>query len=189
VMKPERANVTSSEAIERFRARLIVYRDKVKPLLADAADEVSRTREWLMERRRFWESEVRRRKRQLDDARQALFSARFSNLREVKTAEQQAVHRAEKAFDEAEAKLAVIKRWGTAFEQQVAPLLKQIEQLRAISASTLTKGEEYLFRIRTALDRYALPSPEGESTADAVEPAGPGAVQTAQPAQPAQPGS
>src|SRR6478672_6362220 len=110
-MKPESANVTSTEAIERFRARLIVYRDKVKPLLADAADEVSRTREWLLDRRRFWEFEVRRRKRQLDDARQALFSARFSSLREIKTAEQQAVHRAEKAFAEAEAKLAVIKRW------------------------------------------------------------------------------
>jgi len=54
-MKPESANVSSTEAIERFRARLIVYRDKVKPLLADAADEVSRTREWLSERRRFWE--------------------------------------------------------------------------------------------------------------------------------------
>src|SRR4029078_12104401 len=100
-MKPERAHVNSSEAIERFRARLIVYRDKVKPLLADAADEVSRTRERLLDRRRFWEFEVRRRQRELAAARQALFSAKFSTLREVKTAEQQAVHHAEKALEEA----------------------------------------------------------------------------------------
>ena len=38
-MKAQSAHVSSSEAVEAFRARLIVYRDKVKPLLADAADE------------------------------------------------------------------------------------------------------------------------------------------------------
>ena len=67
-------------------------------------------------------------------------------------------------------------------------MVKQIEQLRAISASTLSKGEEYLSRIGTALDRYALPSPEGESSA-ATEAAQPLAVEAAQPAQPDQPGS
>jgi hypothetical protein len=168
-MKPERANVSSTEAIERFRARLIVYRDKVKPLLADAADEVSRTRERLLDRRRFWEFEVRRRKQKLEDARQALFSARFSSLREVKTAEQQAVHRAEKALAEAETKFAAIKRWSSGFEQQVGPMVKQIEQLRTVSATTLTRAEEYLARILAALDQYALAPPPAESKQTSAE--------------------
>src|SRR5688572_20366425 len=173
-MSKERANVTSTEAIERFRARLIVYRDKAKPLLADAADEVSRTREWLQERRRHWESEVRRRKRQLEDAQQALFSARFSNLREVKTAEQQAVHRAERAFAEAEQKLASVKRWSTAFEHQTGPLVKQVEQLRTIAITNVSKGEEYLSRVLDALELYAqttsspLADPPSQSTSTPV---------------------
>ena len=169
-MKPDSAQVSSTEAIERFRARLIVYRDKVKPLLADAADEVSRTREWLLDRRRFWDFEVRRRKRTLEDARQALFSARFSTLRTVRTAEQQAVHQAEKALAEAETKLAMIKRWTIAFEQQVGVLLKQVEQLRTISSSTTTKAEEYLSRISAALDRYTLPGPEAEGSSGKATP-------------------
>jgi hypothetical protein len=173
-MKPERANVSSTEAIERFRARLIVYRDKVKPLLADAADEVSRTRERLLDRRRFWEFEVRRRKQKLEDARQALFSARFSSLREVKTAEQQAVHRAEKALEEAEAKFAAIKRWSSGFEQQVGPMVKQIEQLRTVSATTLTRAEEYLARILAAVDQYALAPPQAGSKQTPSEPVQPG---------------
>jgi len=106
---------------------------------------------------------VRRRKQKLDDARQALFSARFSSLREVKTAEQQAVHRAEKALEEAEVKFAAIKRWSSAFEQQVGPLLKQVEQLRTMSGTTLTRAEEYLGRILGALDEYALPPAQAES--------------------------
>ena len=173
-MKPESANVGSTEAIERFRARLIVYRDKVKPLLADATDEVSRTREWLLDRRRFWEFEVRRRKQKVDDARQALFSARFSTLRDVKTAEQQAVHRAEKALEEAEARFAAIKRWSSAFEQQVGPLVKQVEQLRTVSATTLTRAEEYLARILASLDQYALPAPQAKSKQSPPEPVQPG---------------
>jgi hypothetical protein len=173
-MKPQSANVSSTEAIERFRARLIVYRDKIKPLLADAADEVSRTREWLLERRRFWEFEVRRRKQKLDDARQALFSARFSTLRAVKTAEQQAVHRAEMALEEAEAKFAAIRRWSSAFEQQVGPLVKQVEQLRTVSVTTLARAEEYLARILAALDQYALPSPQAESKQTPTESVQPG---------------
>jgi hypothetical protein len=153
-MNPEQAQVTSTEAIERFRARLIVYRDKAKPLLADAADEVARTRDWLLERRRHWDFELRRRKRELEDAQQALFSARFSNLREVKTAEQAAVHRAERALAEAGEKLANIKRWSAAFEHQTGPLLKQVEQLRSIAATNVAKGEEYLGRVLASLDLY-----------------------------------
>jgi hypothetical protein len=160
-MSPERAHVTSSEAIERFRALLIVYRDKSKPLLADAADEVSRTREWLLDRRRHWEAELRRRKRRLEDAQQALFSARFSNLREVSAAEQMALHRAERALAEAEEKLVAVKRWGTAFDHQTGPLLKHIEQLRTAATTGVAKAEEYLSRVLATLDLYVrTPLPE-----------------------------
>ena len=67
---------------------------------------------------------------------------------------EQAVHRAEKALEEAEVKFTAIKRWSSAFEQQVGPLVKQVEQLRTVSATTLTRAEEYLARIGAALDDY-----------------------------------
>ena len=43
----DRAHVSSVDTIEAFRANLIAYLAKARPLLEDAADEVSRTRQWL----------------------------------------------------------------------------------------------------------------------------------------------
>ena len=51
IQKPG-ANVRSSDAIEAFRSRLIIYVSKVRPLLDQAQDEVIRTREWIRTDRR-----------------------------------------------------------------------------------------------------------------------------------------
>ena len=76
------AHVTSTEAIAAFRASLIVYLSKARPVLEDACDEVSRTRQWLQfDRRPHWENQLRRRTRDLENAQQALYSARLANLR------------------------------------------------------------------------------------------------------------
>ena len=74
---------------------------------------------------------MRRRTRELENANQALYSARLSNLREVTTAEQAAVLRAKRGLAEAEEKLRMIKRWTLEFDQRVGPLVKQLEQLRS----------------------------------------------------------
>ena len=40
----EKAHVTSTEAIEAFRARLVIYASKARPLVEDTCDEVFRLR-------------------------------------------------------------------------------------------------------------------------------------------------
>src|SRR5437867_1204190 len=152
----DRAHVTSIDAIERFRAALLVYLSKVRPILDDACDEVSRTREWLRnDRRLFWEHELRLRRRALEDARQALFSAELAKLRTPTTAEQAAVHHSKRALDEAEDKLQRIKRWSRDFENQVGPHLKQLEQLRSFLGNDATKAAAALAQIIRTLDAYA----------------------------------
>src|SRR5260221_4329276 len=97
---PENANVTSTEAIESFRASLIAYLSKMRPILEDGADEVSRTRQWLqMDRRIHWENQVRRRAKIHEQAQQAGFNAPPSNLRETTTAGQHAVLRTQRSPD------------------------------------------------------------------------------------------
>src|ERR1051325_7779255 len=121
----ERAHVTSSATIESFRSSLITYLSKARPILEDACDEVLRTREWLQnDRRLHWENQVRLRARKLEEAQQAVFSARLSDLREVSTAEQAAVQRAKRALAEAEEKLRLVKRWSLEFDHRVQPLVK-----------------------------------------------------------------
>ncbi len=77
---PQKAHVTSVEALEAFRSSLIVYVSKARPTLEEVTADVLRTRLWLeTEQRTHWEGQVRRRAKELEQAQAALFSARISN--------------------------------------------------------------------------------------------------------------
>ena len=152
----EQAHVTSIEAIEIFRAELIAYLSKTRPIVEDACDDVSRTREWIRtDRRIYWENQLRKRGRILEDAQQALFSAKLSNLREVRTAEQLAVLKARRSVEEAQTKLRKIKRWTRDFDHRVQPLVKELEHLRSLLGTDLSKAAVHLGQVVKALDAYA----------------------------------
>ena len=54
------AQITSVEAIELFRAALIVFTSQARPALEEISGEMTRTRLWLQnDQRRFWENERR----------------------------------------------------------------------------------------------------------------------------------
>ena len=152
----EQAHVTSVDAIENFRAELIAYLSKVRPVVEDACDDVFRTREWLTQDRRvYWENQARRRGRILEDAQQALFSARLSNLRDVRTAEQMAVLKARRSLEEAHGKLRKIAKWTRDFDNKVQPLVKELEHLRSLLGSDLPKAALHLAQVIKALEAYA----------------------------------
>jgi hypothetical protein len=152
----EQAHVRSIDGIENFRAELIAYLSKTRPILEDACDEVARTREWLEnDRRLYWETQARRRERALEDAQQALFSAKLSNLRDVRTAEQMAVVKARRLVDEAHGKLRKIRRWSRDFDNRVQPLVKELEHLRSLLGTDLPKAALYLAQVIKALEAYA----------------------------------
>ena len=72
----ERAQVTSVEAVESFRADLIVFLSRARAVLEEASDDVLRTRLWVQnDQRRLWEGETRVRYRKLEEARAELFNA------------------------------------------------------------------------------------------------------------------
>lgn len=153
----EQAHVTSFDAIDIFRAELIAYLSKTRPIVEDACDEVTRTREWIEnDRRVYWENQARRRQRILEDAQQALFSARLSNLRDVRTAEQMAVMKARRSMDEAHGKLRKIRKWTREYDNRLQPLLKELEHLRSLLSVDLPKAALHLAQVVKALEAYAL---------------------------------
>ena len=78
---PDKAHVTSVEALDAFRARLILYVSKARPALEEVSAEVLRVKLWLEnDQRLHWEGEVRRCSRTLEQTRQAVSSARMSSL-------------------------------------------------------------------------------------------------------------
>ncbi|HKQ37158.1 MAG TPA: hypothetical protein VJ063_03705 [Verrucomicrobiae bacterium] len=152
----EQAHVRSFDAIETFRAELIAYLGKTRPVVEDACDDVARIREWLEnDRRVHWENQARRRERILEDAQQALFSAKLSNLRDVRTAEQMAVLKARRAVDEAHGKLRKIRKWIREYDNKLQPLLKELEHLRSLLGVDLPKAALYLVQVVKALEAYA----------------------------------
>jgi hypothetical protein len=157
---PQRAQVTAIEALDEFRASLIVYLSKARPTLEEVSADVLRTRLWLEnEQRTHWENEVRRRHKALEQAQSELFSARLSNLRKESAAEVMAVHRARRLLDEAQTKLLVLKRWLREFDAAAQPLVKQMEKLHTILANDMVKATAYLTQAVNTLDAYANMAP------------------------------
>jgi hypothetical protein len=186
-MPEPRAHVTSVEALESFRTTLLLYVSKARPTVEDVSADVLRTKLWLEnEQRMHWESQVRRRAKVLEQAEQALSSARMSNLRDASTTEQMAVRKAKLALEEAEAKLKVLKYWNREFDIRVEPLVKQLEKLHTFLANDLLKANAYLAQAMDTLAAYAEIAPPSTAPASAPSDAqskseGIGALETSQP--------
>ena len=125
------AQITSVEAIENFRAKLIVFLSQTRPVMEEVGNELSRTRLWLQnDQRMFWDHERRKRERKLEEAKQELFNATMSAIQSGTTALlQMTVQRSQRAVQESETKLKLLKRWDNELDNRAAPLMKQIGQL------------------------------------------------------------
>ncbi|MDB6068248.1 MAG: hypothetical protein JWR26_4456 [Pedosphaera sp.] len=153
---PQKANITSVDAIKAFKANLIVYLGKARPTLQEVSADVLRTRLWLQnDQRVHWEGQVRRRQKELEAAKAAVFSSKLSIMREVSAAEAMTLQRAKRALDEAEAKLKLIKKWDREFENRTQPLVKQMEKLQVLLSVDLPNAVAYLSQAVNTLDAYA----------------------------------
>jgi len=161
---PERAKVTSLEAIEDFRAKLIIYREKAGRVLDEVNDDVTRTRLWLQsERPAHWQNQIRRLTRELEQRQQELFSAQLSGLRDSSYAQQAAVQKARRAIRAAEEKFKMTRLWHRQYDQRVAPLGRQVEKLRHMLGAELGQAVAWLNEMTKTLGEYAELSPRPAS--------------------------
>ncbi len=157
--------VTSIDALESFRASLIVFLTKAHQALDEVGDEVHRTKLWLQnDQRLHWEGELRRRRRTLDQAQQELLSARLAELRATTSAQQAAVLKAKRAVAEADDKLHVIKLWNRDFETTSDPLMRKLQSLRYFLDHDLPKAIAYLVQAQKTLETYTMTPPPAAPT-------------------------
>ncbi len=153
---PQRAHITSTEAIEQFRSQLIVYLSKARPALEEVGADVLRLRGWLEnDQRMVWESQFRKRSKDLEAAQAALFSARIGNLRKESSAELMMVQRCKRSVEEAENKLRLLKQWNREFDARIQPLLRQTEKLHTVLSNDMVKAVAHLNEVITTLAAYA----------------------------------
>jgi hypothetical protein len=157
---PDHAKVTSLEAIESFRAKLIVFREKAGRALDEINDEVTRTRLWLQQDRiAHWEGLIRRCQRELEQRQQELFTARVSVMDDPVDVKQAAARKARQALRDAEEKLSRVRQWNRSFDQRVETPARQVEKLRHIVDKDLAHGVVFLAETLKTLSAYAEPSP------------------------------
>lgn len=182
-----RARVTSVEAIDAFRASLILYLEKARPVLEEVTAELRRTLLWIeTDRRLYWEREVRRRSRAVEEANQNLFSARLSSFRETTAVQQSAVHEARRSLAEAEEKLRRLRQWMREFGPRTETLARQINGLDHVLTQDGARAVAWLTETIRRLEAYAeTPTPGTPSPASS--PATGEATVTQEPASPAPP--
>ena len=66
-----------------------------------------------------------------------------------------AVQRAERADREAEAKMAVLKKWDRELENRTDPLVKQVTQLHGFLTTDMARAVAYLAQVVKTLEAYA----------------------------------
>lgn len=152
----EQARVTSIDALELFRAKLINYLTTAHQHLDSVSDDVRRMRGWVQnDQRLFWQAELRRRARALDLAEQELFTAKLSSLRDNISAQELAVRRAKAAVAEGEEKLRNVKLWTRNFDHSADPMLKRIDGLRQLLDHDMPKAISYLLQAEKTLEDYS----------------------------------
>ena len=163
------ARVTSTDALEAFRASLIVFLGKARRSLDDVSDDVRRTRQWLQhDQRILWEGELRRRTKALEAAQQELMSVKLASHQEsALMARQAAVNKAKRALVEAEDKLRKVKVWNQNFDHSADPIVKRLEGIRELIDHDMPKAISYLVNVQRILDAYT----EAQAPTSEPEPA------------------
>ncbi|MDD5200282.1 MAG: hypothetical protein PHC88_10835 [Terrimicrobiaceae bacterium] len=159
----ESAHVTSISALGDFRARLIVFRDDATRSLDEVSAAVRRMRQWIRnDQRSHWESEVRRRRKKLDEVLQELMGARLASLRDATAAQETAVTKTRRALREAEEKLRRVKYWDRNFDIEVDPIVKRMGGLRTTLDHEMPAAIAFLANAQRALDVYSGRMSTGE---------------------------
>ncbi|MGV3663236.1 MAG: hypothetical protein ACO1TE_23895 [Prosthecobacter sp.] len=151
----EQARISNLDAIETFRAALIVFTGKTRQALDAAQDAVKKTRAWLnTEQPAFWAAQIKQRQKRLDQAQQELMSARLSNFVDTPSVQQMAVRKARAALEEAQARMERTKTWARDYDRIVSPLVRKLDAMRDYVDTDLAVATARLVEIQKILEAY-----------------------------------
>jgi hypothetical protein len=161
-MDQRQAKVTSVDALTAFRTSLILYMGSAANSLDEVRDEARRTRTWLQnDQKNHWEGQIKRLRKQLEQAEAELFTSRLSAMTSHSAARQMAVTRLRRLVRETEEKLGILKKWIRNYDSLVEPLLKKLESVQHLVANDFPKAAAFLSQAERTLDDYTRIAPEG----------------------------
>jgi hypothetical protein len=151
----DQAKIKDVEALESFRSALIVFQNKAKVALEEVQQDIKRTRLWLQnDIWSYWEGQLKRRQRVLDQANAELMSARLSALVDNPTLQQMQVRKAKRLVEEAEEKLRTVKKWNRDFDHAADPLHRRLEALTFYLDNDIPRAAAFLHQAVQTLEAY-----------------------------------
>lgn len=182
-MADQVAQVRSIDELDAFRSKLIVFQSKARKAVDQASEEVRRMRLWIdSDRLPYWEGQVKKRLRHLEQTQQELLSARMSEFVDNPVVQQQNVRKAKAALEEAEEKLRLVKQWNRNFETTVQPMVKKLEGVTGFIDFEIPQAIASMTGFIRTLDAYAerlapkdggdRPAEEPPATATEAPPSG-----------------
>ncbi len=152
------ADVHSIQALKDFRAILALYSEEAQGALGAVKMEAKRTLQWVQhDRKTYWLEQVKRRREQVTSARAEVMRRKLAKTPEHTPAfseQKELLRLAEAGLREAEAKVALIKKWEPALQQAVLELYAGIRRISDLSSTDTARASLLLERIVDALEAY-----------------------------------
>jgi hypothetical protein len=163
------ASVSSINALKEFKRALAGFAAVINTALGEAQSDLQRTTWWVQEDRvTHWQAQKRKRTTQLSQAKSELFRAQVASPddRVPATLERKAVDQAQQRLNEAETKLANIKRWSRLLEREVILYKGHCQQLSRAIDGDVPAALHRLDKMVSALEKYVrIAAPRTDSDA------------------------
>jgi hypothetical protein len=171
------ARVTSITAVERFKEALCEFGVDGQDALAAVDAQLQRAQDWLKDKARYWQKEIRERHDAMVRAKIELEQRKFENRdgRGRGTSEpEKNFRRAQEKLKEAEQKFANCKKWMPIFEHALREYQGPARVLSGSLETDLKVAVALLNQKLEALDAYLKlnppPTPAPVSTVSSTEP-------------------
>lgn len=157
------ANVRSVQSIHDFKLALATFAEDARNALSGVESDLRRTRNWLQrDQLSHWQAQVKRRNEEVSMARTELHRRRLSQQGSdaiSDTEQKENLRIAQRRLEEAEHKLALVKKWGPVLEHAIAEYHSASQPLGDRLTGALVASMALLDRTVASIEAYLATAP------------------------------
>jgi hypothetical protein len=178
------ATVHSIDDLTDFRVALALYGEETLGALGTVEAEVRRTVRWLEDERPvFWHEQIKRRREAVSLARGEVFRRNLQKrpgYAPPMSEQKEALRKAEASLEDAEKRLAAVRKWQPRLRQAVLEYHGAVQRLKDLAAADVPTAVNLLTRLVEALEAYLQVAPPSST---GLNPAPASVARTPAPAQ------
>ena len=140
------ASVRSIDTLKDLRVALALYGEDTLGAIGAVEAEVRRTMRWLQEERPvYWQDQIKRRREQVSTARAEVFKKNLQKRADYNppmSEQKENLRKAEASLQDAEKRLAAVKKWQPLFKQAVLEYHASVQRIKDLAAGGCSAGRQ-----------------------------------------------